>query len=374
MPVNSRRSLFWRIYIIALAAAFVLLAAGMIVLRVRLSDYEKSQPDRLAREIFNKNFAGASAEGITNLISRDGCTDEQKAQLLEEVREALAQGELTYREVTSGSQSDYEKYVVQAGDRNIASFTLRKIPGSDRQMLFSILTLKYARYEFGSIMDELSFSTDDTGKYPVVITAPAGYTVMVDGVQLTDDFITESEVELDAVRYTPQGLAPKFGVKYRYPSMSAQPGVICASPAGMPAEVTYDAEKNEYLCSFVYDEYLQQLHEPLILEAAEIYSRYLTNDTSFKTLSYYLDPESLLYEQTRTTQTGFVIDHNGYEFRDESTSEYMIWSDSVFSCRVKLTEVLHKNGSEDFFEILDKIYFFRVQGEDLLIFDSFNMN
>ena len=387
MPVNSRKSLFWRIYLISVIAAVILLAIGMIVLRVKLREYENSQPEHLAEEIFNKNFSNASAEEITALISQEEYTEEQKAQLLEDVKEALSEGEITYsREATSESSAqgskkvdDYKKYTVKAGARSIASFTLNKVPGSDRKFLFSILTFKYAKYEFGSIMNELSYSTDGTGKYLITVLAPGGYTVSVDGVQLGEEYIKDSNVELDSVKFTYtldtlKDFPMKYGIQYVYPSASSQPNVTCMSNGGMPAYVVYDEESGIYRCSFVYDEYLQASYEPLILEAAEIYSRYLTNDASFNTLSYYLDPTSLLYEQTKTTQTGFVIDHNGYEFKDESTSEYLTWADGVFSCRVKLTQLLHKNGSDDYFEMLDKTYFFRIDGTDLLIFDSFNMN
>lgn len=371
----KERSLFWRIFFIVLIVCIIIAAGMVFMLRSQLAEYEQNRPERIAESVFVNSFKNSNPDGIAHKIAPDDITDEEMKALVREIGNAIASGELSYKETDNGGSTYLKKYLVSAGDRDIASFTLNKKEDTEKDVLIGLLGLSYSNYTTGVFKSEMGkINTDAPGTCTVVITAPTGYTVKVDGNILGEESVIESDIPYEAVRYVPDGLAQITGKKYRYVANTAEPTVSCLSPSAIGSEITVDPETGEYTAALVYDSYISSKFEQPALDAAETFARFLTNDATFDELAIYLYKSSRLFEQTRSTNTSFVTEHDGCEFRDESVSEYIVWSSDIFSCRVKLTQVLHRAGAEDTVQTIDKVYFFRTEGTNTYIFDNYNMN
>ena len=354
---KKKKSKFFKIYFGFLIAGVVLLIIAVIVLNALLRDFESVQPKYLAEKVFSDWFTGGTGE-LVNVIKEHSTEFETDEQLSHYIDEATSGGALSYSEISNGLNSG-RKYAVKAGDKRIFTFTLNE---AEERSAFG-----FKQYVPGDI-------EAPSGKLSVKCAVPDGYSLYLNGVKVGDSFRTGEKRKIDLFEYLPETVnAPEQNV-YQIDGLFCTPVVTSDNGSGIAAEVKYNEKEGVYEAGLVYDAELEDQFSDYVIEAAEAYAAYMQNDASFRTVAQYLDSDSELYELTRTTQTGFVWDHEGYEFSEESASEFIRYDENTFSCRVKLTHTLHKRGNDDYVEYLDVTFFLHRAGEDWLIFDRFNTN
>lgn len=144
--------------------------------------YEASRPsiainaymEQLTREHIVDSCADLIAQVDHNIQSEEECR-----QVL---MDALS-GELTYARKASECTEDMQVYVLRSGRQVIGSFTI-ETTGTDKY--------NFTRWRFSSENFDLSFLLTCTD---TAIVAPEEYPVVVNGVKLNDDYVTEKVVE-----------------------------------------------------------------------------------------------------------------------------------------------------------------------------------
>lgn len=356
--IKKPKSKFFKIYVGVLIFLAVLLIAALIVLNALLRDFESVQPKYLAAEMFSQYFTDDTSALVDAIKSTSGGFESEE-MLRGYVDQAMSGGALSYYEVSSGVKKEWIKYVVKSGDKSIFNFTLVE---QDERSSFG-----FKKYKFGEIQAP-------SGKLAVKCAVPEGYSLYLNGIQVGSDHLTGEERRISSFKYLPEGLtAPKEDV-YEIKGLFCEPAVTADNGNGKAVDVNYIEEEGVYEAVLAYDEELEAEFSEYVIKAAEAYATYMQNDAGFRTAARYLDPDTELYEKTRTTATGFVWDHNGYDFAEESASEFTRFDDNTFSCRVKLLHILHMRGRDDYKEYLDVTLFIHKVGDEWLIFDRFNTN
>ncbi len=355
--VKKPKSRFFKIYIGVLIFCGVLLIAAVIVLNALLRDFESAQPKYVAEEVFAQYFTEDTG-AIVRTIKSTATEFESEEMLKEYVDGAMSGGSLTYNEISNGLEAG-KKYVVKSGGKSVFNFTLDLL---DERSSFG-----FKKYKFGEIQTP-------SGKVSVKCAVPEGYSLYLNGVRVGPDYLTGEHRNIDNFEYLPDDIAAPKEAIYEIRGLFCEPEVTADNGKGKEARIEYLDDEGLFEVGLVYDEELEAEFTDYVIEAAEAYAAYMQNDSYFRAAAKYLDPSSEIYELTRTTVTGFVIDHNGYSFENESASEFTRYDDNTFSCRVKLKHLLHKRGSDDYVEYLDLTLFLRRVGDDWLIFDRFNTN
>ena len=353
---KNGRSLFSKIFLGVLIAAVLLLIAAIIVVHFLLRDFEAAQPKYVAQQVFSDYFTGDGA-AAAKLISLNQFPFDSEEQIGEYVKNALSQDNITYYEVSNGLEAG-RRYTVKSGDKRLFTFTLDE--RSEKS------SFGFVQYELGDIIVN--------GSCSVKVRIPDGYSLYLNGIQVGSEYITESGIVSDVFEYVPQGIKLPTENVYTVNGLLVAPEITADNGEGIPTSVSFDEEKGEYVAQWIYDDDLKEKFSTYVIEAAQAYAAYMQNDYGFRRVAEYLDPNSELYTLTRNTITGFVIDHDGFSFEDESAGEFTKYDDDTFSCRVKLTHRLRKAGNTDYVEYLDVMLFLHKVGEDYLIFDRFNMN
>ena len=98
----------------------------------------------------------------------------------------------------------------------------------------------------------------------------------------------------------------------------------------------------------------------------------MQSDGRFSAFSQYFDPDSTLYTQIKNAEIYFVWPHDGYSIEDVNVRDFYAYDDNTFSCRVSLTHVLHKKGSEDYRDYIDMTFYLRNVNGSYLIYDREN--
>ena len=343
--MKKKLPVFYKIYFTVLALLLVAAGAGLFWLRGFLADYEAAQPKHAADAIYAQYYASGDFAELAKKCAGDDPFLSPDA-LATYLTEACAGKELSW---SSGTATDGQPtYVVKAGDVKISSFTLRQKeePGA-----------RFARYEADTFT---CFYQTDTA----AVVAPAGYTVSVNGIDLSKKYITEKDLPGEGDHLLPEGVAGVKYNRYEVTILSGAPIVTTASsPEGVPAPIAYDETEQVWKASPLFDDSLEAEHAAFTIEAVEAYARYMSADASFGAISGYFDPDSALYEDVRDTITYFVIDHDSVDFENAAASEFYGYSDDVFSCHVTLTQVLTQ-GTNQFRDYFDYTLFFRYTDTD----------
>lgn len=357
--LKKRKSvpLFWKIFISVVVGVLLLIHGALFWFYGFLKDYEAAQPVHVAEEIFNTYFANFSPEEYLALCSDDSAKYETKENLTAYLDTLTGNAEITYHSVSTGMQ-DTLQYVVRAGDTKFASFTLVKDTENSS---------RFTHYKPGS------FALYTDAKTKVDATVPTGYTLYLNGVEVTGEYIREENIPTPSCEHMPEGVQGITLVQYQVPGFIEPPAVEVRSPAGEAAAVT-EAEPGVYTAAVVSDQQLADQYSDWFIEAATKYAIYMQYDSrvaamQFSSVAPYFDPDSKLYEDIRTVENGFVIEYERYEIKDEKAFDFIRYDDNTFSCRVTLTHILYRRGMDDYVDHPDITFYARRSGDQVLIYD-----
>lgn len=356
---RARFPIFWICLLIFVALVLGVMVKALAQIRVWLVDYEAVQPKYAAEEVFRTHFADPDYAALAEACAMpDNLSPlENKANLAAELTERFAGETTSYAPTTAGADGSL-RYLVKAGEQKIAVFSLATLPEKSE--------FGFDRYGLGEIT--LYIRPEES----VAISAPAGYTVYLNGTPLAEEYVTQRGIETDTCAHMPEGLEGITYTTYAADSLLRAPVVEIKTPDGKLAPLTEDPESGLLTAGIVYDEALQAEYSDYIIGIAQNYAAFVMKDAYFSSFSGYFDKTTDLYETVRQVPTSFVWRHDGFEFADVSAEEFYGYSDDVFSCRVRFMHILHRIGSEDYTEQFDvTFYLHRVDGK-FLIYDMVN--
>lgn len=359
---TKKISKFWLTFAICWVIALVALFIALAVVRTYLSDYEDSQPKYVAEEIFEKYFSEPDFTAVLNHTESTRNKFESIDSLSAYLSELVGDKELSYHEISSGLDTGTLKYVVKyeedGKEIKIATFSLTK-SGEKSKKGFELYTL-------GSF--ELFYPANESVK----IKVPTGYTPIVGGIKLGEEYLTETDIPSESCEHMPEGVSGIYYSLYTVDGLIKTPEIKVLTNVGTEKIASYDSEADLYTVEPVYDESLAEELTELVITAAEVYSTYMQNDCAFAKLKPYFESGTELYNTIRTTATTWVISHDSYSFEDEEASEFYRYDENTVSCRVKLTHILKRKRLEDFRDYVDMTLYLRKVDGEYMIYDRTN--
>lgn len=339
---KKKLPLFYKIYFSVIAVALIAAVVGIWWLNGFLADYEAAQPKHVADEIFEKYYRSGD---FTLLASK--CSASNPFESTEAVRSYL---ESRYAGAdmicTSGASKDgAPTYIVKVGDYKISSFTLKESTEKTPR--------GWEMYGEGDF--EVYY---DAGKLTVI--APTGYNVAVEGIALGDGYVAEKGIPGPGDDLLPEGVTGVKYVRYEVSGLIEDPEITVTGPEGKSVPVSYEEKDSAYHAYPLFDEDLEAGQGEYVLNAITQYALMMMNDQYWGNVERYFDPESKIYldAQDVSQYTWFQIDHDTHAVEDESASDFLRYSEDVFSCRVKFTVVLTK-GTQTFRDFFDSTVIWR---------------
>ena len=341
---------------------FVLLAAVAVFIGIRiltdwLADYEQSLPKHVAEEVFSEWYQGDFAEKLLKKVDFSVSPFESMGDAADKLKEKIGGNEITFGSVSTG-MSDDKKYNVRAGDAKISSFTLKKTGekskhGSD---LYSLA--------------EMKVFLDQPVKKEILV--PDGYSLMLNGKNVGDDYRTETGIETTSCDHMPEGVNGLTYSRYCVSSLLREGSWEVLSPDGRQCGIALDPKENCPRAQIVYDEALEKEMSEYVVTAAKKYAAFMEMDGTRGSVLPYFEPGTPLYEGISTVEYYFVIDHTSYDFENVTSGEFFAYDENTFSCRVAFTHVLRKPGMPDFRDPLDYTFYLRKVNGTYLIYDCCN--
>ena len=321
--------IFYTLYFLFILVFFVAVFFGMQWLNGWLIDYQAAQPDVKAEQVYQQLFANPDWE---NLYVASGAQDspfEGKEQFVDYMNAKVDAANLTYLETSAGLSND-KKYVVRNGSEKIATFTLKDHNQKEAGNA-GLLSAEIPDWQLGGV--ELFFEREGTYR----IEKMESHRALLNGVEVSDDY-TIQIATTKADSYLPLGTTGVRKCLQEINGLMAKPTVEIYDAMGNPMEVTYD-ETTQTFTEGTVSQTIGVEEKTAALGAAESYCKWMIEElTDRATLAKYYEPTSEAYK--RIAKLGhydlWAQDNNGFEFLNEEVTNYVRYSDTLFSCRVTL--------------------------------------
>jgi hypothetical protein len=202
----------------------------------------------------------------------------------------------------------------------------------------------------------------------VEITAPTGFLVFVDGVDITNGKHRKETLALEGLANYPADSVPEVPslTVYEVTGLSETPKVEVFDFRG--EEVAGETLDNHYRYDFTFSGDDLTAYEDIVLPIARMYCNYIADSPkATKARMYrYLLPDTPSYStlQPRRLMRSFYTDHVAWEFDNEEISELALYSPSLFQCRIKLDFTIIQASGSRFTTDIDMVgLFVKVEGQ-----------
>ncbi len=337
-------STFYRVYFSLVALALVAIAVGTVWLRGVLRDYESAQPKYVAEDV-GKLFENADYEAIYNVDTSAAQFEGDEALYLDNLRELAAGRRVEWTPAFSANK-DERKYNVNLDGERFATFTL--VPsgqttekGNTLWKLGYVTTLVQLKQATPTPEPEATPEPAPAVKYTCRITAPAGYSVTVDGEALSADNATTTEKALFEADFLPPGVKNPTLVEYLYDAASETPKVEASDETGAPVAVeAVEGKELTWSCPMKSDEAYSEQYGSAAIALAKQVAKFMNKDAKKKAIERVCarnSPAESIFDNLNNT---YATPHTGISFKDEAVSEFYVMADDCFTCRVSFDTVL----------------------------------
>jgi len=355
---TKRIPLFYIVLLLVVLLVIIGTEIGKVYLTDVLETYENSQYRHVAEDFLDSHFSSGNGEALAKLFGSQISEMEDPEKAAETFNALTSEKTFSLQSVSTGLTDDI-LYVIQCDDKRFASLKIEECGTTEKY--------GFAQYAVSEVLlnENLFFSRS--------ILVPTGYTVKINGKNADSIFCNNDVITTALGDRIPGDILGIPYTTYSFSNLLCEPTFEVFSPTETPAKVTL-LESGEYCAHVVFDTVMPDDLQTYAIDATKAYACYLQKDAGFGAIAKYLIKNSQLYENIRTSPNWMVIDHSSYAFADAAVSEYYVYNESAFSCRVTLTHILKYPGLQDYRDYIDITWYFSESDGKFLIYDSFNNN
>ena len=335
-------SRFYRIYFVVVAVALVAIVIGLVWLNGAVADYEVAQPVHAAEEV-----AALFEEGDWDRIydldtSAKDISDGDRALYVERLTKLTDDGDIAWNPAFS-SNPDEVKYTVTLEDDKLATFTL--VPSGQTTSHGNRL------WKLGSITTHVAVegteAAGDLSVAPYRVKAPEGYTVTVNGRELTaEDAIATGEAIFQA-DFLPEGVTAPTMTEYAFFSEEGEPVLSAKDASGKEATVEPDGD-SRWVCNLKEDEDFKNQFSSAIVALAERVAKYTVKDLSRNGIMKDVASESPAESILKKFSNDWAPPHKTATVTDAKVTDFHVLSDDCFTCHVEFTFTLRTRRGNDY--------------------------
>ncbi len=351
-------------YILFVAFLLTLLLFFLRYAWESLTLYEASLPEYVVED----TIASISENGFSSLGTEALSFHplESEEVYLSSVQELIDSYGITYELLKESYTDGSLLYGLYSGERSesktlIATVTL--MPGETTSRLY---LLNITQWNLFSVTPY-----KETQNYSVTVTLPDNIPVAVNGQDDLADYITE-RTPYEVLTYCDDYVTVPSEVTYQITGLT-QPVTL---EIGSDTYSFSDYQDVSIELSFPLSEMSSDL-ERYVLDAVETYSNFFSKDLEGCRESVdpirHLFPEDSIYltlaDQYRREDMGVFSIHTNTHFLNETVSEYTVYSEDCFSCRIQFDKSMTLSGGREMIDSTDNVYFFVYRNDSWVIAD-----
>lgn len=334
MAAKKRKKKFYIFYPVYLMCVLACVW-GIFVICQDITDeltiYEASLPKYVAED-FADMFMKRDFERIYSYQDPNQFVGETAETYTAYLEELTKDGELTWSE--SYSANDDEKvYVVLLDGKRLFEFRLAKGGVKDAN-----------GYDTWSLSNVETLGITPTKH---TVKAPSDSTVYVRGEALGDAAIIESGIVLEDEEYllNDDAKSPEMCV-WQYDVCFTQPEVRVVDAKGNENPLTVDENGNAEAAINSEDE-IKAAAEERVIEVVKAFANFTSEDLSKYNMLKFVRKGTKGYQKIDTFDNNWFGDHDGFEFSEFVTDNYMSFSEDTFACDIRFDYTIKYDGADD---------------------------
>ncbi|MBO7251826.1 MAG: hypothetical protein J6V25_04295 [Oscillospiraceae bacterium] len=356
--------IFYTLYFMFILVFFIATYIGLNWLQSWLTDYEAAQPTVKSQQVFTQLFTDPDWGALYEAAGAKDSPYEGKDAYVDYMEAKVGDTALTFMETSAGLSGD-KKYVVRLGNEKVATFTLVDKNAMGETTLENITELP--DWQLGSV--EVFFERE--GVYYVEMLD--GHTAYVNDVPLTDEHTIQIATTM-AQKYLPEGTTGASINTQQVTGLMATPTVTVFDEKGNPMTVTYD-EATHTFTERTEANTMSADQETLALAAAKAFCLWMIEEGNRADIAKYYDSSSQVYKDIIRTTELWMQNHNGYQFKNESVTNFAMYNENMFSVRVSLDlQVTRTDGTTKDYPYAQSLFFHKDSTGAWKVFDRTNVD
>jgi len=355
-----RRNFRFGVFYLFLLCAIVF---GLYKLYVYVDDflvaYEKAQSRHVIEDMADM-FLEKRFEDIYEYENKELLQNETKEDYVAYLTQLTEGAYITYVEVPSQSSSE-RLFKVTANGKSFASFSIKNSGEFADCNLFGLIK-DVELYVPGTV------STDILQPVTYQVVIPTHATLIINGEEAKEEYLIKSGEKTFASDHLPEGYPVYTLDTYRF-TLSLGTPVISALDENGNALTLKEISQDCFEYTFNYkDEELSPLHESKAIDAAKAICKYMTKNTYQNDVLQYMHKNSEAAKNIREVDSHWTTKADKYSFENIETKNYIMFSDTVFSCEVSLDYLTTTRKVENTYPTAYRFYFSLEDGEWLIYY------
>ena len=329
----TKKPLFSKIYFSVIAVFLIVLTLTLIWLNGWLKRYEAAQPINLVNTIVEKHLKSGDTEYLKNTCSLKISPYETKENIDTFFDTYISGATLTSVVSSKRPEGCDAAYTVKADDKKLLNIYLKKDNSSASALpTYTVLGCEFDKEFYKSI----------------VISMPENVDISVNGKALEKNSRKDSEIPEFVANYLKDEKVIKQQSAVIDYLLSDEISVK-ASLNGREIEVL--SEGNTYSVYQYIDGSIKSKVQQIATEGSKAYAGYMQADVTLSEVAAYFDTGCDFYKNIRSSYTDHILEHTPAGFDNVDNNNVFKYSDNIYSCHVKFTQVLKRN------DMTYKIYF-----------------
>ena len=226
--------------------------------------------------------------------------------------------------------------------------------------------------KFGFTQFELESISIASKTESIKIKAPKNHKVLVNGVEVGSQYITNDNASDPIAAFLPDSVEPLQYVEYTVDKPMIFHGVSISDGKQTQEVVLKEGETVYHAKPFSQTE-LYNIHSEFILNAMKAYSYYIFEKAEFYTITPYLVQGSPFYKKSATIDNNWVRGHSGCKFQNETFTEFYRYDANTISCHFKMDVVMNRWGKGEYRDKIDMTLILWNNGSGFKIYNSISV-
>ena len=346
----TKKSVFYRIYFAVIALFFVALTVALIWLGGWLKSYEAAQPQNLINTIVENKLKNKDIDFLKQDCSLK-ISKYETEQNLTDLIDKFVDGKQLSSVVCATRPEGYDAaYTIKSGEEKFLNVYLKKDENSASFLPKYII--------IGAEFDKDLYKT-------ITVSMPQNVSVTINGIALT-----EKERKDDII---PDFVADYLKGETVIRQQSAVVDYLLSNEITITAkkdgkDISLTKNDNAYTVFQYIDNDVKKAVQTIATEGSKAYAGYMQGDATLAEVASYFNTNCDFYKNIRSSYTDHILEHTPEGFINVKNDEVFKYSDNIYSCRVKFTQVLKRNGMT--YKIhFDKYVFLEKNGGNFRIID-----
>ena len=322
------------------------------------SQYEDSLPYHTAEAITQK-FNDHDVDFIvSSMTSKPAVTAFEDESVVREYVETLIGNKTFVYVETDSSREDEPEYYIKTDDGVLVARLELKEDKS--------VSLPYGNKAWEQ--ESLEFFT--AASYEVDVSAPETYTVYINGIEVTDTYLTGEIVPSELTQYVEPYAEIPGTANYLVKGLYKKPKVTAVDYLGNECECIYDIQNDKYIVGFIKDFEGREELEEFAIEFTSTFANYISQDAGNYALDkYFPSGSSALSYIKRNSSRELYTRHAGVSIHNEEVKDVIVYSEEVVYMEIYVEQWMDMYWGSDEPEVLPTdahVYFVYINGRWLV--------